>query len=123
MSETIVDRIKQLAMDHAMTINELERKIDVGQGTISRWNQRTPGIDKVEKVAKYFYVSVDYLLGLESYQDMKYKQAHKDFEDDFKSYYRMNIDDLTEEEQQIVIDQIAFAEKLAIKQVKSRRGE
>lgn len=46
-----------------MTISELERKTDLGNGTISRWDTRTPGVDKLNKVANFFDVSTDYLLG------------------------------------------------------------
>lgn len=59
----IVNRIKYLANEQKMTISELERKTDLGAGTISRWDVRTPGIDKIQKVADYFDVSTDYLLG------------------------------------------------------------
>lgn len=60
---SLVERIKKLATDKQMTIAELERKVDLGGGTISRWNLRTPGVDKIQKVADYFDVSTDYLLG------------------------------------------------------------
>ena len=46
-----------------MTIAELERNLGLGAGTVSRWNVRVPGVDKVQKVADYFSVSTDYLLG------------------------------------------------------------
>lgn len=59
----LVERIKLLANEKKMTISELERKTDLGNGTISRWDARTPGIDKLQKVADYFDVSTDYLLG------------------------------------------------------------
>lgn len=59
----LVDRVKLLANEKKMTISELERKTDLGNGTISRWDTRTPGIDKLNKVANFFDVSTDYLLG------------------------------------------------------------
>lgn len=59
----LVERIKLLASEKKMTISELERKTNLGNGTISRWNSRVPGVDKLSKVADYFDVSVDYLLG------------------------------------------------------------
>lgn len=59
----LVERIKLLANEKKMTISELERKTDLGNGTISRWDTRTPGVDKLNKVANFFDVSTDYLLG------------------------------------------------------------
>ncbi|MGE7795248.1 helix-turn-helix domain-containing protein [Lysinibacillus fusiformis] len=42
---------------------EVERYIGISNGQIRRWNTSTPGTDKLEMVADYFDVSVDYLLG------------------------------------------------------------
>ena len=49
----IVEKIKILCNEKVMTIAELERNLGL----------RVPGVDKVQKVADYFSVSTDYLLG------------------------------------------------------------
>lgn len=59
----IVEKIRMLCNDKVMTIAELERNLGLGAGTVSRWNVRVPGVDKVQKVADYFSVTTDYLLG------------------------------------------------------------
>lgn len=59
----IVEKIRMLCNEKVMTIAELERNLGLGAGTVSRWNVRVPGVDKVQKVADYFLVSTDYLLG------------------------------------------------------------
>lgn len=61
----IVDLIKNLCDDRGETLASLERKLDFGNGTIRRWSNKLPSGDKLEKVADYFNVSVDYLLGRE----------------------------------------------------------
>ncbi|ETC92088.1 TPA: helix-turn-helix transcriptional regulator [Enterococcus faecalis] len=60
---SLVEKIKMLCNEKRITISELERKTDLGNGTISRWDTRTPGVDKLKKVADYFDVSTDFLLG------------------------------------------------------------
>ncbi|MDT3497183.1 helix-turn-helix transcriptional regulator [Bacillus toyonensis] len=60
---TIVDRIKRLCSEQKITIAELERRIQLSNGQIRKWANQTPGVDKVQKVADYFNVSLDYLLG------------------------------------------------------------
>jgi len=60
----IVEKIRMLCNEKVITIAELERNLGLGAGTISRWNVRVPGVDKVQKVANYFSVSTDFLLGL-----------------------------------------------------------
>lgn len=59
----IVERIKKLCSNQKITIAELERRIQLSNGQIRKWSNQTPGIDKVQKVANYFGVSIDYLIG------------------------------------------------------------
>ncbi|EYB35417.1 helix-turn-helix transcriptional regulator [Bacillus subtilis] len=77
---TIVERIKNLAKDKKISLAELERKTKLSNGTIRRWDEKTPGIDKVQKVADYFNVSVDYLLGRSDFQ-IETIAAHHDGEE------------------------------------------
>lgn len=65
---SIVKRIKKLADSRSLTFAELERKLDFSNGQIRRWEKSNPGIDKVEKIADYFNVSTDYLLGRDEIQ-------------------------------------------------------
>ena len=46
-----------------ISVAELERTLGFGNGSISKWNKQSPSVDKLNKVADYFDVSVDYLLG------------------------------------------------------------
>lgn len=64
---TLLERIKQLCEAKGETLASLERKMDFGNGTIRRWGETTPSGDKLAKVADFFHVSVDYLMGREGY--------------------------------------------------------
>lgn len=59
----LVQRIKLLSDEKKMSFAELERKLGFANSSIRKWDERTPGIDKIQKVADYFGVSTDYLLG------------------------------------------------------------
>lgn len=59
----LYEKIKSLAEKQKISIRRLEEILGYGNGTIRRWEKQTPGIDKIQKVADYFDVSVDYLLG------------------------------------------------------------
>ena len=62
---SIYDRIKKLCQERGITVAELERELGFSNSTIRKWgNNTSPSIDKVIKVANYFNVSVDYLLGM-----------------------------------------------------------
>ena len=60
---TIVGRIKDLCFEKAMSIAALEKQLGFGNGSVYRWDKNSPTIEKVAKVADYFNVSIDYLLG------------------------------------------------------------
>ena len=60
---TLLNRIKLLCDEHGETLASLERKMDFGNGTIRRWENTIPSGDRLGKVADFFGVTVDYLLG------------------------------------------------------------
>lgn len=60
---SIVNRIKNLTEEKGTTLSGLERTLSISHGSIRKWDTSSPGIDKIDKVAKYFNVSIDYLLG------------------------------------------------------------
>ena len=67
---TIVDRIRVLANSQGYSLPSLEAKLNLGNGTISRWNKSAPNTDKLSKVADFFRVSMDYLLGRNTAPDL-----------------------------------------------------
>ncbi|HCT64284.1 MAG TPA: hypothetical protein DIC60_03275 [Lachnospiraceae bacterium] len=57
----LIERIKTLCSQRNITISELERILEFGNGTIRKWLKSQPSADKVLKMAQYFGVSSDYL--------------------------------------------------------------
>ena len=62
---SIVSNIRELCNGKNTNFAALERELDFGQGTIRKWDNSSPSVDKIEKVANYFDVTVDYLIGNE----------------------------------------------------------
>ncbi|WP_270314937.1 helix-turn-helix domain-containing protein [Ligilactobacillus agilis] len=60
---TTYERIQELSKERGLSVRELGRKLDIGETTIYKWKTQTPKLDVLEKVADYFDVSVDYLVG------------------------------------------------------------
>lgn len=60
---TIYSRIYELASQHKISLAELERSLQFSNGIISTWKSSNPSIDKISKIANYFDVPTDYLLG------------------------------------------------------------
>lgn len=59
----LIERVKELAKEKQMTIAELERRLNYGQGSIRKWDKQSPSAERLNSVAKFFDVPVDYLLG------------------------------------------------------------
>ncbi|BCK42952.1 transcriptional regulator [Streptococcus suis] len=55
--------IKELAKSKRISIAELERKLDLSNGSISKWGKSEPNSKPLQLVADFFEVSTDYLLG------------------------------------------------------------
>lgn len=47
-------------------IAELERKLDISNGTINKWDKSQPTAKTLMKIADYFNVTTDFLLGRDS---------------------------------------------------------
>ncbi|MCM1306630.1 MAG: helix-turn-helix transcriptional regulator [Bacteroides sp.] len=61
------NRIKELREENALTQHELSRKTGISQANISRWEKNViiPNVLDCWKLAEFFNVSVDYLIGRE----------------------------------------------------------
>ena len=66
----LYEKIKELAAQKKMSIKQLEEHLGYGNGVIGRWKNSNPGVDKIQAVAKFFNVSVDYLLGNEEKKEL-----------------------------------------------------
>ncbi|MEY9980357.1 helix-turn-helix domain-containing protein [Lysinibacillus sp. RC79] len=60
---SLVKRIKLLCDERKVTFAEVEREINISNGQIRRWDNVSPKSETLQKVADYFDVSTDYLLG------------------------------------------------------------
>lgn len=78
---------EQLLLKHGVTPYKLSQEIGVSQSTLSDWKRgrSTPKLDKLQKIADYFGVTVDYLMtGNEQEKDFDPKLTSKDERDIIK---------------------------------------
>ncbi len=59
----MVEQIKSLCKNNKTSIKALEKALGFGNGTIRRWDTHSPGHDKIVKVAEYFNISIETLIG------------------------------------------------------------
>ncbi len=58
----ILQNIKRRCIQQNITLAELERETEIGNGVIARWGNGRPRVDLLKKVADYFGCTVDDLL-------------------------------------------------------------
>lgn len=77
----LLERIQALCDERGITVAELEREAGVAQRTIYKWGKQSPSAERLQLVADYLEVSVDYLLGRERHEyDLigQLEMLHKD---------------------------------------------
>ena len=64
--KTFAERLKQLRTEKCLSQTQLAKDLAVDQRSISNWENaiREPSFEMLTKIANYFDVSTDYLLGL-----------------------------------------------------------
>ncbi|MBR2614961.1 MAG: helix-turn-helix transcriptional regulator [Clostridia bacterium] len=61
------ERLKELREEKNLTQNELGIEVGVSQAAIARWEEgkRSPNLEAIIALAKFFDVTSDYLIGIE----------------------------------------------------------
>lgn len=59
---SLVDRIETKIKEKGLNFKRVERECGLGNGTIKRWAEQSPRLDKLVTVAEYLQVSLDYLV-------------------------------------------------------------
>ena len=65
--ENFGERLKALRLEKGLGQIALAKELDVGKSVISLWelNKSDPTLTNLIKMAKFFQVSIDYLVGIE----------------------------------------------------------
>lgn len=69
MNKAFCERLKELRQEKHIGQEELAKRIGVSKGLISLWENglREPKMSNIMAIAKFFDVSVDYLVGFNDY--------------------------------------------------------
>ena len=69
MESILYQRIKELCKQRDITLSELAKAVGVSDTVFRTWKESSPSIDKVRRIAEYFRVSTDYLIGITDIPD------------------------------------------------------
>lgn len=79
---TVFDRIKKLADGQGISVSKVATDLGFSENLLYQWKKASPKSDRLEKVADYFDVSVDYLLGRTD--DPQFNPKSIEDEDDYE---------------------------------------
>lgn len=69
---TMYERIENMRKSVGISQGKLEKELGFSNGSISKWKNSTPTPDRLQKLADYFGVSVDYLIKGEEKEEKGY---------------------------------------------------
>lgn len=86
-----LERILELAKKNNMSANKLLVECKLPSNAISYWKQgiKKPGIDALIKIADYFNISIDYLVGRESAKQTIQNTNINNRSDDLKQFIQL----------------------------------
>lgn len=84
---TVFDRIKFLANKRGVSVSKVATDLGFSENLFYQWKTASPKSDRLEAVADYFGVSVDYLLGR---TDTPQNVENEDEYDDLVMMFRKN---------------------------------
>ena len=59
---TVFERIETLRKENKISQGKLEKELGFSNGSISKWKVSMPSPDRLQKIADYFNVTLDYLM-------------------------------------------------------------
>ncbi|WP_231834068.1 helix-turn-helix domain-containing protein [Bacillus subtilis] len=126
---TTFERVKKLCKDRGISLSRLEENVGFGKNSIYSWKQNNPSSDKLKKVADYFNVSVDYLLGRTEKENFEPELTAKDERDIQKELQKIieglegkngyaafdgqTLDDIDDEDRELLIASLENSLRLA----------
>ncbi|MCM3148448.1 helix-turn-helix domain-containing protein [Bacillus pumilus] len=131
---SLVRRIKGLCDEKKVTFAEVERQIGISNGQIRRWDNVSPKSETLQKVADYFDVSTDYLLGRTEVKrsieltEKDEKDIQKELQNiinglegnSYAAFDGQTIDDMEEEDKELLIASLENTLRIAKKIAKQK---
>lgn len=105
----LYERIKKLSDERQKSLSSVSLELGLGENSIYRFKNQRPNSATLEKIADYFDVSVDYLLGRTDIRNMKkevqkYEQFRKLSNEDISEVLDFILDQLASENPALMFD-------------------
>ncbi|MDG4985144.1 helix-turn-helix transcriptional regulator [Lactococcus lactis] len=115
---TIFEQIKSLAKSRNITMKDLALKLGFSENLFYTWKKTNPKASDLEKVADYFHVSVDYLLGRDDKEPELPNLSVEQILDSVENYSGGELSESDREMLRIIIE----AKKAAVEKESKSKG-
>ena len=116
---TTFERIKLLAKKQGKSLNKVEEDLGYGKNVLYRLKTSNPSAERLQEIADYFHVSVDYLLGRTEEPNITADQPSMAKQ----VMMRMDTDGATEEELEELESEMERFFAWRLEEIKRERGE
>lgn len=104
------ERIRELARKQGKSLNKVEEELGYGKNVLYRLKDSKPSAERLEELANYFDVSVDYLLGREETNNVN-------------SFFRINTSNLDPDIKEEVEEELRNYSEFLIKKALEKKAK
>lgn len=112
---SIFDRIQELARKRDKSLQEVATDLEFSKNLFYRWKTSEPKANDIKKVADYFNVSTDYLLG--------HTTKENEVDEQFMQFFRTETNELTTEEKSEMVEDVREFLEFRKDQLLKRKGK
>ncbi|HJA92098.1 MAG TPA: helix-turn-helix domain-containing protein [Candidatus Eisenbergiella merdipullorum] len=128
----LYERIRDIAKSKGFSVNRLEQELGFARSSISKFNRNTPSAEKIQQIADFLNVSVDYILNGKEVDEPKEQSLNVKDEKDIEKILKQTEERLLSQEglmfdgkpaSQESIDSILSAIRVGVEMAKIKNKE
>ncbi|MER2226106.1 MAG: helix-turn-helix transcriptional regulator [Carnobacterium sp.] len=105
----LYDNVKSLAARKGMSLPEFSEKMGLSKTAMYTWQRSTPGVEIIDRIAKYFDVSIEFLIGSDHIPEWSKGEKILEFDSILKSnipisYGELELTDVEKKRAKTVLD-------------------
>ena len=102
MNTTLYERVHMLADQQGLSDFDLSLKLGLSRNAVYSWQKSSPKTETLQKVAEFFNVSADYLLGLTDSKSSA-EQKNTTTDDSLTEFFKAETEGMSEEDSKAMI--------------------
>ena len=110
------ERVKELCKSRRISLTDLSRALGWNENSIYHWKKTSPSAEKVQMVANYFGVSIDWLLNGD-------EAAKEVATPSYATLYLIDLSDRSEDEKDEFEKEMEMMSQFVANRIRAKKGE